>query len=94
MFFSEVIYKSLLIKKWKQNSCKIGAERWIIGSQITVLYTVPNLTAYHNDQEKQTGIDEDKEARQNQSQDLYGFQHEAGLKVEITLDTKLTSRQV
>ena len=34
------------------------------------------LTAYHN-QEKQTGIEEDRQGSQNQSQGLRGFQHEA-----------------
>lgn len=50
------------------------------------------LTAYHHNQEKQTGIEDDRQARQARSYGLRGFQQDE-LKVEITLDTNLTSRQ-
>ena len=49
-----------------------------------------SLTAYHHNQEKQTGI-EDRQARQAPSYGLRGFQQEDELKVEITLDTKFPS---
>ena len=52
-----------------------------------------SLTAYDHNQDKQTGKEDDIQARQARSYGLRGFQQEDELKVEITLDTKLTSRQ-
>ena len=52
-----------------------------------------SLTAYHHNQEKETRIEDDRQARQARSYGLRGFQQEDEFKVEITLDTKFPSRQ-